>query len=274
MSSEQKIFTISPSAKGVACLRSLDINISNDSLACNFVDKEGKHVAAKWLAFYPGIGRQICIRARYIEETVDYYLQKNGGQVISLAAGLSTYSYRSTWMEKVKYYAEVDFPDMIKFKKKTINRLIKEGTVSKPIIPIKYFSLDITDDILIKQLKSKGWQSSRKTVFIIEGISYYLSFQAIAKLIKNIRKASCSGSIVIIDYFPQTCSQTEQFKKVMGMIAKGGETTICCPSTEQISEIFKHYQVISDIPDPELERKYYNDNFCVIEMANILVART
>jgi len=175
---------------------------------------------------------------------------KNGGQVISLAAGLSTYSYRSTWMEKVKYYAEVDFPDMIKFKKKTINRLIKEGTVSKPIIPIKYFSLDITDDILIKQLKSKGWQSSRKTVFIIEGISYYLLFQAIAKLIKNIRKASCSGSIVIIDYFPQTCSQTEQFKKSNGYdLQRAAKQQFVVPVLNKSLRFFKHYQVISDIPD-------------------------
>jgi methyltransferase (TIGR00027 family) len=273
MSLKPKLFSISSSAKGVAYLRSLDISVSNDSLACNFVDKEGKHVATNWLEVYPGVGRQICIRARYIEETVDYYLPKNGGQVISLASGLSTYPYRSTWMEKVKYYAEVDFPDMIKFKKNAINRLTKEGVVSKPLIAIKYVGLDITDDILMEKLKSNGWQSTKKTVFIIEGVSYYLSFHALTKLIKNIKLSSCSGSIVIIDYFPQSCSQTKQFKKVMGMIARGGEATLCCPSTEQVSEIFKHYKIISDVAD-ELERKYYNDDFCVIEMAHILIART
>jgi methyltransferase (TIGR00027 family) len=268
------MFSISPSAKGVAYLRSLDIRVSNDPLAGHFSDEEGKQAATGWLECYPGVGRQICIRARYMEESIDDHLPKNGGQVISLASGFGTYPYRSTWMENVEYYAEVDFPDMIQFKQDAINRLIQEGAVSKPVRPIHYVGLDITDDLLLEKLQSDGWQSTQKTVFVIEGVSYYLSPRALARLISNIRQAACSGSIVIIDYFPRGCSQTEPFKKVMGMIAKGGEATLCCPGAEEVSEIFKQYKIISDVSVPELERQYYDDDYCVIEMANMLIART
>lgn len=266
-------FPISPSAKGVAYLRSLDVGVSNDHLACHFADEEGKQVATKWLEMYHGVGRQICIRARYIEDAVGHYLPQDGGQVICLAAGLSTYPYRAMWKSNIQYYAEIDFPDMTVFKKETIHCLIKKGMISKPLLPVSYLGLDITDDTLMDQLNSNGWDPSRKTVFIIEGVSYYLSCQAIATLIESIARTSCSGSIVIMDYFPQSHSQTDQFKKVMGDIARGGEITLCCPSDEGISDIFRHYQIISDVPDPEIERKYYSGDFCVAEMANILVAK-
>ena len=114
---ESNKFSISPSAKGVAYLRSSDIAVSNDYLACHFVDEEGKRVASEWLEMYPGVGRQICIRARYIEETVGCYLKQKNGQVICLAAGLSNYPYRAAWINNVQYYAEIDLPDMVTLKK-------------------------------------------------------------------------------------------------------------------------------------------------------------
>lgn len=203
---------------------------------------------------YPGVGRQICIRARYIENTVGRYLKQGKGQVVSLAAGLSTYPYRAKWISNIQYYAKVDLPDMAAFKEETISCLIKEGAVSAPRIEISHLQLDITDDILIDKLHSDGWNRSLRTVFII---AYYVSFQALAKLLQNIARTSCSGSIVIMDYFPQIHSQTNYFKKVMGHIAKGGEITMCCPTVEEVSELFKCYRIISDIPDPKIEREYY-----------------
>lgn len=76
-----------------------------------------------------------------------------------------------------------------------------------------------------------------------------------------------------MDYFPQSHSQTDQFKEIIGAIARGGEIMLCCPSDEEIPDIFRHYQIISDVPDPEIEPKYYSGDFCVAEMVNILVAK-
>ncbi len=272
--SDSNILSISPSAKGVACLRSLDVNVSKDYIACHFVDEDGQRISKAWLDIYPGVGRQICIRSRYIEDAVGRYLADRNGQVISLASGLSTYAYRAPWINNVIYSAEVDLPEMTAFKKEMMRRLIDEGAVHNNRMPISNLSIDITDSTLMDQLRADGWDNSKQTLFIIEGVSYYLSHSAILKLINDIANTSKTGSIVIMDYFPEAHSQTDQFKRVMGSIAKDGEMTYFCPSPGQISELFNCYRILSNDPDPMLERKYYANDYCVCNMANMLIAET
>ncbi|MBU4484181.1 class I SAM-dependent methyltransferase, partial [bacterium] len=208
----------SPSAQGVAYLRSLEEDLSGDTLAKYFVAEDGVALANEWLKLYPGVGREICIRNRYIEDKISEYINDRGiNQVMNIAAGLNTFPYRHPDSFGLQRYAELDLPKMIDFKKEFISRLVDDGVIEKLHPSVQYVPIDLLSDEL--EFNVEGWDWNRPTMFILEGISYYVPFDKLKNIINKLSQLSSKGSVIVMDYFLKNASKKKVFDKIMSTIS-------------------------------------------------------
>lgn len=266
------ITPISPSALGVAYLRQLEETLSKDVLAKHFTNDGARRVAEGWLKDYPQVARQVAIRSRYIEDVASHHIEDRGFlQIVNVAAGLNTFPYRYEHASKLKRYAELDQSPILDFKRQAISDLVAQGIIKKPAFDIAYVPTNLCDGKISSSLNPTGWDWSLPTIFIIEGISYYLPLRTLAQVIDDIKTKSRGGSVVIMDYFPARVQTTPVFKKVMGGIAKNGEPCHTCPTPEDIQSLFKGYKIISDRALPDIEKDYCADT-TILDFDAIVVA--
>jgi methyltransferase (TIGR00027 family) len=256
------IQVVSPSAKGVACLRHMEEEVSGDTLAQHFCDDEGRAVARQWLEWCPYSGRLVAVRGRYIEDmSVKYITENNIKQVMHIPAGLNTFPYRHPKAKDLVRYAELDLPQMIDFKKQTIKDLKNDGVISGDAVDVSYVSIDLLSDDFSKNFKSIDWNWEIPSIYVVEGISYYIPLDALKRIIDVFHETMTSGSVLIMDYFPDHVKSNEELNRVMESIPKsGGETCLTYLSKQDVSELLDKFNIISDHLESDLENEFYHDN--------------
>ena len=73
---------------------------------------------------------------------------------------------------------------------------------------IEYISHNFEDDNLFDKLRKYGYKQSAKTLFLWEGVSFYLTKEAVSKMLKDIKENSTSGSMICFDF--QTMKSIEK----------------------------------------------------------------
>lgn len=147
-------------------------------------------------AITPGLyGLHIC-RTRFIDEAVQAALSQGIEQVVILGAGLDTRPYRLARMERVKVF-EVDLPHVQEDKKRKIRKCLGEWPKHVTYVPI-----DFDRQSLTVLLPGAGYDPSKRTVFIWEGVTQYLSKEAIQQTLGFIG-AAAPGSRLVFTYVPR-----------------------------------------------------------------------
>jgi methyltransferase (TIGR00027 family) len=137
-------------------------------------------------------GAQIC-RTRYIDDAVQAALSRGIGQVVILGAGLDTRPYRLPGMEGVKVF-EVDLPAVQNDKKKKIQKHFGRLPDNVAFVPI-----DFDTQSLEAVLAGTAFDSSRPAVFIWEGVTQYISEEAVQRTLGFVGK-SVPGSVIVFTY--------------------------------------------------------------------------
>ena len=137
-------------------------------------------------------GAQIC-RTRYIDDVVQAALSQGIGQVVILGAGLDTRPYRLPGMDGVKVF-EVDLPAVQNDKKKKIKKHFGRLPENVTFIPI-----DFDTQSLEAVFGGTTFDSCKPTVFIWEGVTQYISEEAVQLTLAFVGK-SAPGSIIVFTY--------------------------------------------------------------------------
>ncbi len=141
----------------------------------------------------PGvIGGLIC-RTRYIDDVLNNAIKEGVGTVVNLGAGMDTRAFRIPDIENIQYF-ELDFPELQKVKRAYIDKKIGELPSNVSLVPIDFNSQNIGEE-----LKKAGYTLSSKTLFIWEGVTQYISKEAIDNTIKYVAQAS-TGSRIVFTY--------------------------------------------------------------------------
>jgi methyltransferase (TIGR00027 family) len=137
-------------------------------------------------------GVQIC-RTRYIDDIVQAALSQGIGQVVILGAGLDTRPYRLAGMDGVKVF-EVDLPAVQNNKKQKIQKHFGRLPENVDFIPI-----DFDTQSLEAVFAETTFDPSRPAVFTWEGVTQYISEQAVSQTLAFVGK-SAPGSIIVFTY--------------------------------------------------------------------------
>jgi methyltransferase (TIGR00027 family) len=140
----------------------------------------------------PGLWANFACRKRYIADKVTEALDDIDAVVV-LGAGLDTLAYRLARQTRIPIF-EVDQPVNIERKADIVRRVLGELPSSVQLVP-----LDFERDNVLKALTGLGYRSDYRTFFIWEGVTQYLTADAVHATLESLRPAA-SGSRLVFTY--------------------------------------------------------------------------
>jgi methyltransferase (TIGR00027 family) len=137
----------------------------------------------------PGLWANLACRKRFIDEKLDDALPGIDAIVI-LGAGLDTRPYRLARRSDIPVY-EVDQPVNIDRKKAVVRRVLGETPPSVRLVPVDFERDDLAD-----ALAKAGHRGDDRTFFIWEGVTQYLTADAVDATFAFLRRAAPSSRLV------------------------------------------------------------------------------
>ncbi len=134
-------------------------------------------------------------RTFYYDSAVKQALQDGFRQVVILGTGYDTRPYRLQKESANAKFYEVDTMPTLQHKKEMFQKAkisIPKNVIFAPID----FNKDSFEDVFSKA----GYDKTKKTIFIWEGVTYYISDQAIETTLKFVKTNSAVGSLLCFDY--------------------------------------------------------------------------
>lgn len=211
----EKAGSSSKTAEGVALCRFKESQkpegerICYDPYAVHFISPE----ILEWMARNPeeakaawtrreriltGIDNSVIARVRYFDDFVERSIEEGFEQLVILGAGYDSRAFRIEGLEKIKVF-EIDHPAMQTMKIEKAKKIF--GSLPDHVT---YIPEDLGRDDFGQKLLKMGYNQSKKTLFLMEGLIYYLPPGAVDTVLAFISKNSCKGSAVIFDYYPQS----------------------------------------------------------------------
>ena len=198
----------SGTAAGVAMLRSIEAErpaserICNDPYASAMADKGIGPFLSKLIVqcglydrLSPGAMSFVIGRERYIDDYLVAGLRDGLDQVVLLGAGFDTRAYRIPGIEKTRVF-EIDQAATQELKLKRLKKIIDPLPNHVTFVPVDFNTQTLCDSLL-----ANGYKERDKTLFIWQGVTYFLSAQGVDATLAFIANHSGKGSSVIFDYF-------------------------------------------------------------------------
>lgn len=142
----------------------------------------------------PGSLGAILCRTRYIDDVLKRSLEEGLDQVVILGAGFDSRAYRIPGMDQVQVF-EVDLPGTRKLKNDRLESVL--GAVPKNVTLI---GMDFDQQDLGDILAVAGFQKGKRTLFIWEGVTQYLTAEAVSNTLEFVSYDSGVESGIVFTY--------------------------------------------------------------------------
>ncbi len=197
----------STTASGIAALRAYESDkpegerICNDQYAKLFVGK-AMHATMKFFFMIgfdkikgPDVVGYLVVRCRYMDDYLESCIEDGIKQLVILGAGYDSRAYRFDKLKgRVKVF-EVDHPATQDVKRRKLVKVFGRVPDVVTLVPIDFNTQKLED-----RLRESGYDERLKTLFIMEGVVYYISPEAVDGTLAFIANHSGPGSSVIFDY--------------------------------------------------------------------------
>ena len=142
----------------------------------------------------PGVTASQFCRYGYIDDVLkDCIAKKDIKTVVNLGAGMDPRAYFIPGVENMQYF-ELDHPSVIKKKKASIKKAL-----AKLPSHVVYVPIDFEKQSLETELNKAGYKLAIKTLFIWEGVTQYITKEAIESTLSYISQSK-EGSRVVFTY--------------------------------------------------------------------------
>jgi len=142
----------------------------------------------------PGVNGFLAVRDRYIDDALIRFLEDSLEQLVILGAGYDSRPYRFDLSGFLKTF-EVDHPTTQADKLKKIQAIF--GKIPEHV---SYVAIDFNTHTLQERLLAAGYDPQMKTLFIWQGVSMYLSDEAVDATLDFVVHYSGPGSAIVFDY--------------------------------------------------------------------------
>ena len=211
---------ISLTAQWTAAIRALETERSANRL---FVDELARDLAKpdgfSLIDRYSGSGVQefVIIRTRFFDDAILNILQASEQvrQVVFVAAGMDTRAIRLAWPRGVLIY-EVDQQDLLSEKSARFSAL----GVSLPACRIEV-GADLASDWMTK-LQSAGFNPDVPTLWVAEGLMFFLTPEQARMLLSTCRQVSASGSWLVVDMTSQSLLKSPASQRFLSVLRRDG----------------------------------------------------
>lgn len=172
----------------------------------------------------PPLRHMNSVRATFVDAAIERYLP-GVEQFVELGAGYDTRSVQFQQNRRIRCF-EVDLPKTQQMKRDLLSQCgVDTGGV-------RFVSANFLTDNWLENLVNAGFDPRKPTFFLWEGVTYYLSREAMEKTLRII-STSALGSVVVFDY--GTDANIKGHRKLLGLLGKAYLKAVREPQTFWIS---------------------------------------
>lgn len=168
----------------------------------------------------PPVRHQTAVRSTFGDAAIEKYLP-GVEQVVELGAGYNTRSVQLRHNKRIRCF-EVDLPATQQLKLKL---LLQCGVDTSGVT---FVSANFLTDDWLDNLVSAGLDPTKPTLFLWEGVTYYLRREAMEKTFRTIA-TSPPGSVVVFDY--ATDAVIKRYRKPLGRLHQAFLNAVREPQT-------------------------------------------
>ena len=274
------IFVKDGTAQGVAKQRLIetiagpDKRVINDPYADSFVIGSGfiklmGHKLNAWLSekLAPGFHEHLIARTKFIDELIEKSAINGIEQYVILGAGYDSRAHRLELPSSLKIF-EVDQPEVSDNK---LAKLPKELPNSENVT---YVNIDFSYQSLTDQLIGAGFDQEKSTIFTLEGVSQYITKEAVSSTIKELASLTRDTNSIffmsyvdeLLDKNPEACfgegypNPAKKASLIKGLSAKVGEPWISFYSCAEIEDLLSQnsYSIQENVTLEDLNSLYFS----------------
>ena len=274
------IFVKDGTAQGVAKQRLIetiagpDKRVINDPYADSFVIGSGfiklmGHKLNAWLSekLAPGFHEHLIARTKFIDELIEKSAINGIEQYVILGAGYDSRAHRLELPSSLKIF-EVDQPEVSDNK---LAKLPKELPNSENVT---YVNIDFSYQSLTDQLISAGFDQEKSTIFTLEGVSQYITKEAVSSTIKELASLTRDTNSIffmsyvdeLLDKNPEACfgegypNPAKKASLIKSLSAKVGEPWISFYSCAEIEDLLSQnsYSIQENVTLEDLNSLYFS----------------
>ena len=217
------------------------------------------HVYNKYLA-PKGIYEYVIARTKYIDSIFKDALKQGFDQIVIFGAGFDSRAQRFKHLNKKTKIFELDASitqqEKLKaFKNKNI--MIPEN--------LTYVPINFNQDSLADKLAGAGFEENRRSLFLLEGVTMYLSDDAVDRTFTFIRDVAGEGSWIVFDYiYAGVLRQENKYygeRDIFKTVAKAGEAWSFALEEGEIETLLDKYGfTLKDHSNSQaLEEQYFKN---------------
>jgi len=147
---------------------------------------------------FPGLDNSLVARVRFFDDFVRRAIDDGLQQLVIIGAGYDSRAYRIEGLKNVTVF-EVDSSATQDVKKEKVKKIL--GNLPDHVM---YVSADLEREDFGHRLLKGGYNGSKKTLFLMEGLLAYLPPSVVDKIFHFISNDSIKGSTILFDYHPQS----------------------------------------------------------------------
>lgn len=209
---------VASTARWTAAARALETEREDRMFSDPYARELASETGFALLDRYAGAGTVpfLAVRTRYLDEVaLEAVFEGSIRQVVFVAAGMDTRAWRLPWPSNTVVY-ELDRQELLAEK----GRLLKdsplpEGIVRRPV------SVDLAGD-WAPSLIEAGFQQGEPTVWVMEGLLFFLPEQAIRNLLATLSQLSAAGSLLAGDMASHATVTNPLARKFLNALREDG----------------------------------------------------
>ena len=208
------------------------------------------HKLSVWITqkFAPGFHEHLISRTRFIDDLIEKSTASEAEQYVILGAGYDLRAHRLVLPPTLKIF-EIDQPE-VQLRKRS--KLPKNTPNSENVT---YVSVDFNHQTLKEQLLNAGFDKNKPTIFTLEGVSQYITKDAINSTLEELAELTQKTSATFfISYVnkqlnenPKACfgegypNAEKKAETIMRLASKVGEPWISFYTAEDIEDMLSQH---------------------------------
>jgi methyltransferase (TIGR00027 family) len=202
----------------------------------------------------PGAFGYFNARTQYFDEVLRRELAAGLDQVVLLGAGFDSRPYRfAPQCARARVFV-VDMPEVLAIRDRCFAGINTSGE------PPMAVPIDFDRDNLGDALTKRGYASHTRTLFLWEGVTYYLPVEAVRAVLSFVSAQSGTGSSILFDYVTQAFVDGDHSTHGAARLASGwrrlGNVNRCGIAEVAAFVAASGLVLRSDLDASELERRY------------------
>lgn len=207
----------------------------------------------------PGSYEYICARTRFFDDLFQEALKQNIPQIVILGAGFDTRAIRYENLIEDTQVFELDVPTT---QEQKIDLLEKSG-IEEPV-NLSFASINFDKDDIKQVLAKVGYEPNKKSLFIWEGVSMYITREAVNNVLAFVKLHSGKDSSIAFDYLYKSVIQNQcnyyGAKELSTVVKQSGEAFSFGIEEGKIADFLSNqgFEIITHYRPEQFERKYLN----------------